>query len=345
MQKIEIINPITYPGWDELVLSTEYYSFFHSSNWARVLCESYHYLPLYFATLQNDRLLSLIPVMEIKSFFTGKRGISLPFSDYCEPIAAETEYFQNALNQIIEYGEKAKWKYLELRGGKNFHEHFSPWAYYYRHTLGLTKDSDYIFSKFRQSTKRNIKKAMKEGVEVKIENSLTSLKEFYRLNCLSRRYHGLPPQPFVFFKKIYEHVLSKGLGFVTLASHGQTNIAGAVFLHYGDKVIYKYGASNKAYQHLRGNNLVMWEAIKWYCQNGYRIISFGRTDPENRGLLQFKSGWRPREQTIEYYKYDLVRRTFTNDRTRAMQLPKRVLGIMPCWLLKIIGVLFYRHIR
>jgi len=344
MPNIQIINPITYPGWDDLIISTPNTSFFHSSNWARVLSESYHYLPLYFTTLQNGRLLSLIPVMEIKSSLTGKRGVSLPFSDYCEPIIAEREYFQKTLNEIVEYGKKAKWKYLELRGGKNFHEHFSPWVYYYGHTLDLTKDAGHIFSKFRDSTKRNIKKAMKEGVEVKIENSFASVREFYRLNCLTRRHHALPPQPFVFFKKIYEHVLSKELGFVILASHGQTNIAGAVFLHYGDKVIYKYGASNRVYQHLRGNNLVMWEAIKWYCQNGYKSISLGRTDPEDRGLLQFKSGWRPREEIIEYYKYDFAKRTFTNDRTGAMELPKRVLGILPSSILKIIGFLFYRHI-
>lgn len=344
MPKIEIINPITYPGWDDLIISTPNTSFFHSSNWARVLCESYNYHPLYFTTFKDGRLLSLIPVMEIESILTGRRGVSLPFSDYCESIGAESGDFQNALNHLIEYGEKAKWKYLELRGGKPIKERFTPWQRYYLHTLYLTEDSSHIFSNFRESTKRNIRKTIKQGVKVNIENSLASLKEFYRLNCLTRKHHGLPPQPFAFFKKIYEHVLAKGLGLVLLASNGELNIAGAIFFHYGDKALYKYGGSNRAYQHLRANNLVMWEGIKWYCRNGYKSLSLGRTDPEDRGLLQFKSGWRPREEIVEYFKYDFTKNTFTKNDKRTMQLSRGALRMMPSPILKIIGLILYRHI-
>ena len=83
---IEIINPIEYPNWDELLLTSDQSIFFQTSAWARVLCESYNYTPLYFITKDNGRLTSLIPVMEVSSFITGKRGISLPFTDYCPPI-------------------------------------------------------------------------------------------------------------------------------------------------------------------------------------------------------------------------------------------------------------------
>lgn len=344
MSDTQIINPINYPGWDDLIISSPDHSFFHSSSWARVLSESYNYHPLYFATLKDGRLLSLISVMEIESILTGRRGVSLPFSDYCESIAAASGYFQNTLDHLLEYGKKRKWKYLEIRGGKNFNEHFSPWVTYYRHTLDLSEDSGHIFSNFRESTKRNIRKAIKQEVKVNIENSLASVKDFYRLNCLTRRHHGLPPQPFIFFKNIYEHVLAKGLGLVLLASNGELNIAGAIFFHYGDKALYKYAGSNRAYQNLRANNLVMWEAIKWYCRNGYKSLSLGRTDSEDRGLLQFKSGWRPREEIVEYFKYDFTKNSFTKNATRAIQLSRRVLRMMPSPMLKIFGLILYRHI-
>jgi len=44
-----------------------------------------------------------------------------------------------------------------------------------------------------------------------------------------------------------------------LASLNGKNIAGVICFHFGDRVIYKYGASDKDYQHLRVNNLVMWK--------------------------------------------------------------------------------------
>ena len=51
------------------------------------------------------------------------------------------------------------------------------------------------------------------GLEVALEmticESFESIKDFYRLNCLTRRMHGLPPQPFSFFKKIHEHIICR----------------------------------------------------------------------------------------------------------------------------------------
>ncbi len=48
---IEVINPIAYKDWDQLLLSTEQYSFFHSSAWAKVLYDSYNYSPQYLFSL------------------------------------------------------------------------------------------------------------------------------------------------------------------------------------------------------------------------------------------------------------------------------------------------------
>ena len=59
-------------NWDELLLTSDQSIFFQTSAWAKVLCESYNYTPLYFITKDDDRLSSLIPVMEVNSFLTGK---------------------------------------------------------------------------------------------------------------------------------------------------------------------------------------------------------------------------------------------------------------------------------
>ena len=339
----KIINPLDYPGWDELLLKTPDSSFFHSSQWARVLHESYNYKPLYFSSINDNAFRTLIPLMEVRSILTGKRGVSLPFTDYCEPIMTDNESFQASLNMIIEYGRKAGWKSIEMRTGNSFPRETSPFSCYCGHTLNLTKGEEQIYSNFRDSTRRNIRKAINEGVEVTINNSWESIKEFYRLNCLTRREHGLPPQPYYFFKKIYEHVISKDLGFVALASHGKKTIAGAVFFHLGEKALYKYGASDKYYQHLRANNLVMWETIKWYSQNGYKSLCFGRTEPENKGLIQFKNGWGAKESRIFYYKYDMGKGAFVKDSSGATGFYNKLFSHMPLPLLKLSGTLLYKH--
>jgi len=201
-----------------------------------------------------------------------------------------------------------------------------------------------LFSTFRGSTIRNIKKATKEGVKINIDQSFEATKEFYRLNCITRRDHGLPPQPKWFFKNLHDHVISKNLGFVVLASHNGSNIAGAVYFHFGNKAIYKYGASDKGFQHLRANNLVMWEAIKWYSGNGYETLSFGRTEPENDGLRQFKAGWGAREEIIKYFKYDLRRNAFVRADYQLSKVQKQLFRIVPITVSQIVGSVFYKHV-
>ena len=58
-------------------------------------------------------------------------------------------------------------------------------------------------------------------------------------------------------------MLLKHRGFVVLALKKHIPVAGAVFFHFKDEVILKYGASDRKFLYLRPNNLVMWEAFKY----------------------------------------------------------------------------------
>jgi hypothetical protein len=343
MSDIQIINPITHPGWNNLILSHPDYSFFHSSAWAKVLNEAYGYKLLYFTVLKNGSLSALIPIMEVNSFLTGRRGVSLPFTDYCEPIINDGVKFQDLMNLITEYGEKAGWKYIEFRGGKDLLPFSSPSCTYIGHTLDLTRGEEYLYSNFRDSTGRNIRKASGEGVKTTLYSSLESIREFYRLNCMTRREHGLPPQSYLFFEKLHNHIISKSLGHVILASYKNWNIAGAIFFHFGKQAFYKYGASDKSFQHLRPNNLIMWEAIKWYSQNGYKSLCYGRTEPENQGLIQFKSGWGTTEQRINYYRYDMKRGSFVSGFPKVTGFHNKIFRNLPLPILNLVGALLYKH--
>jgi lipid II:glycine glycyltransferase (peptidoglycan interpeptide bridge formation enzyme) len=337
-----IINPITYPGYDQLVRDAQG-SIFLTSNWAAVLAESYRYTPRYFAEIRNSRLELLLPFMEVNSILTGKRGVSLPFTDFCDPVLPENGRYEDLMAFVTKYGKKSGWKFLEMRSGKMFPSELPPSSFYYTHTLDLSQPEEEIFQGLRDSTGRNIKKAAKEGVHVTLDTSPDSLKEFYRLNCSTRKDHGLPPQPFFFFKKIHEHILSKGLGHIILASYKERRIAGAIFFHFGDLAVYKYGASDRDDQHLRANNLVMWEAIRWYRKNGYHRLSFGRTEPQNDGLLQFKRGWGAKEETMHYYHYNCKEDKLIRKDDRITDIHNKIFRFLPIPILRLTGNLVYRH--
>jgi len=338
-----IINPLEYPAWDEILLTHSEYSIFHSAGWARVLCESYNYNPVYFCSIVNSSIAYLIPLIEIHSSITGRRAVSLPYSDFCEPIFSDMPRSGEIMNRVIEYGKAARWRYIEWRGGKAYFANRTPSQTFMAHSLELGRNENEVLSSFRDSTRRNIKKAEQSGVSVYLKNTLDSLKRFYTLHCITRKMHGLPPQPFSFFEQIFKHIISQGKGFVAMATYEGRDIAGAVWLHFGKRAVYKFAASDRKYQHLRANNLIIWQAIRWYVANGFEYISFGRTNPGNTGLLQFKRGWGTKEQTLNYYKYSLKSAEFVRDRSMVPGSLKWINSVAPMAALKLAGRWLYGH--
>lgn len=340
---LEIIDPVDYPGWDELLLKGGDHSFFHTSAWARVLVESYGYKPIYFASFKDDRLSFLMPFMEVASPLTGKRGVSLPFTDQCAPFVMEREFLQGAINRAIDYGEKSGWRYIEWRDASYFDELTPPSKTFYTHDLSLEMTEAALFSSFRDNNRRNINRAVKDGVAVRIEQSLDAVKTFFRLNCITRKRHGLPPQPYSFFKNIFTHVISKGNGIVVCARHDGKTIAASVFFHFGTSALYKYGASDLAYQNLRPNNLIMWEAIKWYRNLAFSTLSLGRSELDNLGLLQYKRTWGAKESVLKYHRFDYRKKQFVHNLPGVSDVYKKIFSRTPVAILRIAGRLLNKH--
>jgi len=131
---------------------------------------------------------------------------------------------------------------------------------------------------------------------------------------------------------------------VFVARHQGTPIAAAIFFHLGAKAIYKYGASAEAQQHLRGNNLVIWEAIKWYVRHGYTRLDFGRTSLSNQGLRRFKLAWGTQERRIDYVRFDFEQETFVTGADQARGWHNRIFKMLPENLSRLIGAALYRHV-
>ncbi len=101
-----IVNPIEFPRWNESLRSLPGDSFFHTSSWAEVLRKSYHYTPVYFTIREQAAMKALLPIMEVNSFLTGKRGVSLPFTDYCEPAVSDAAQFREMFAAAVAFGER-----------------------------------------------------------------------------------------------------------------------------------------------------------------------------------------------------------------------------------------------
>jgi len=344
LDQVQRLNPLDYPGWDDLLATHPDSTFFQSTAWAKVLQKNYGFSPSYFVVLREDRLLALFPVMEVNSPLTGRRGVALPFTDSCVPLDHDSLIQKVAIPDVMGFGRERGWKYLECRGGKNFFGNVPAFQTFFTHELKLFRDEQYLFARFESSTRRAIRKVEKLGVSIQLSQTLESVREYYSLHCKTRKRHGLPPQSFGFFRNVHEQVLSAKRGMVVLARRGHDLIAGAIFFHFGDQAIYKFGASNEAFQDLRGNNLVMWSAIKWYAGKGLKTLNFGRTSVTNEGLRRFKCGWGAEERTSEYVRYDFRHNRYVIGKDGASGWHNHVFRLLPLFASRLLGSLLYRHV-
>ena len=92
---ISIVNPFEIVNWDQLIRDFSNYTLFHSISWLKSISESYGYTPLALIVKQDEKIDLILPLFEVKSIITGKRGVSLPFTDFCDPLTNNDYLLEN----------------------------------------------------------------------------------------------------------------------------------------------------------------------------------------------------------------------------------------------------------
>jgi Acetyltransferase (GNAT) domain len=342
--QMRVVDPLTEPAWDHVVALHRDTNCFHTSAWARVLHQTYKHEPFYLQFFHRRRLAALIPLMEIRSPFTGRRGVCLPFSDFCEPLFFEPDVAGLVRDQLLSFAQQRRWHHLEIRGGKSFQLAPAAATRFYGHTLDLSSDSTEIFSHFASSVRRAIRKAERSEVKAVAVRSRQAVSDFYELHVQTRRRHGLPPQPASFFFNIYDQVIKHGHGFTVLARRGSQTLAAAIFFHFGKNGVYKYAASDKRFQEFRASNLAMWRGIQLLVLCGTEKLHFGRTDCENDGLRRFKLSWGTEEETIDYFRIDPSSPACLVLAPSDSGLHKKIFAKLPLVVNRLAGELIYPHL-
>ena len=339
-----VLDPLRGLEWDRLVHEHGGGSVFHSSGWARVLSQTYGHQPLYLYFSRNAAPMALVPLMGVQSFVTGRRGVCLPFSDFCDPLYFEGCAPGDIVAGLSEIALERKWKHFEVRARSSAAFTGPASTEYWGHHLNLQRECADLWRGFSSSVRRALRKAEKSHLQLEVTQTWASVTEFYRLHTQTRRQNRLPPQPLSFFQAIFNEIVRRDLGFVVQASLSGRPIASAIFFKFGRMAIYKYGASERTSRDLRANNSVMWEAIRFLSANGCEELHFGRTSLTQTGLRRFKLGWGAAEEKIRYYKWQTATRDWENNSGRAAGWHEAVFARMPLALNRIAGALIYPHL-
>src|SRR5437879_3687491 len=163
------INPLEDPRWAEFVQGHLRASVFHTPGWLEALRRTYGYEPVaYTTTPPGAELTNGLVLCRVYSRITGRRMVSLPFSDHCEPLVERPEDLDTLLHALKLDCAKEGWKYVEIRPrtARAFHPvGMAPSQAFYFHTADLRPELEVIFRRFhKDSTRRKIRRAEREGL-------------------------------------------------------------------------------------------------------------------------------------------------------------------------------------
>ncbi len=340
------LDPLTDARWPAFLSRHPQSSIFHTRAWLEALRQTYGYKPLAFTTSSGELLSNGLVLCEVKSCITGRRLVSLPFSDHCQPLANGSE-LRAILEHLQGYRYKRRFHHIELRpltliDGMDQYADFALSAKFSFQTIDLRSDVDGIYRNFHDSCiRRKIRRAERENLQYSAGRSVDLLEKFRRLLLLTRRRHKLPPQPISWFRNLAQ-CLGDSITF-HLVSKADTPVASIVTLIYRNSIVYKYGCSDPQFNNLGGTPFLFWKVIQQAKAEGIEEFDLGRSDYDDPGLIAFKEHLGAASSELCYYRNPATRLRPQSE-TGPPPLFRRVLSRLPDPLFAGAGELFYRHI-
>jgi CelD/BcsL family acetyltransferase involved in cellulose biosynthesis len=347
------IQPLNDRRWAKFVTTNAQASLFHSPEWLDALRQTYGYEPIAFTTAPpGDDLTNGIVFCRVDSWLTGRRLVSLPFSDYCQPLVQGQEDLEILIAAVERELQAGGWRYIEMRPleptdatSRSCHAA----AIYRHHHLDLRPDLETLFRNFHKSSiQRKIRRAEREDLAYREGSSESLLGSFYELLVHTRQRHSVPPQPKKWFRTLMD-AFGEALK-IRIALKDRKPVAAMLTIRYKDTLVYKYGGSDARFSNLGGMQLLYWKSIQEAKNADLQVFDLGRSDAHQSGLITFKRRWGATESTLTYCRCTASnRRPHIFDPGGAssswkMRMAKRAFAHVPADFLSIVGTLLYKHV-
>jgi hypothetical protein len=313
---------------------------FHTPHWANNLAQCYGYKPFALVLEKDGKITAGLSVMEVNNILSGRRWVSLPYTDHCAPLFENDLALNQLTDALVSLSQQPSTPGIELR-----------WGYPQRPEIKLINDfvlhggrlinPDELFPKFDRPTRRRIKASIHSEVIIEEAISLEYLQRFYNLLTITRRKHGVPIQPWNYFRLLYQNLLQKGFGSIILISMNREDLAGQILLHYKNTMTLKYaGATSTSPDSVYPYYLLYWKVMQWGYEHGLNTIDFGRSDVENLGLRDFKNKWMVTESPLPY---SYLGKFSQNKDSKLLNLLATIIHHSPLWVSRFFGEFLYKY--
>ena len=349
---VSTIDPLTDLRWREFVERQAASCIFHHPAWLAALWRTYGYRPLVLTTCKaGEPLQDGLVFCQVKSWITGKRLVSLPFSDFCNVLTESNDGRVRLLASLCN-SLGSEFEYAEIRlTGEDRTPPGDAWtigSQFLHHALPLEASQELLFHSLHKSCiQRKVRRAERERLQYISGRSEPLLHQFYSLLLRTRRRHRIPPQPFTWFRNLADCMQDRLL--VHLALKAGQPTAGILTLSHRQTILYKYGCSDERFNQLGGMPFLFWQVIQTAKADGKHKLDLGRSETSNAGLVAFKEHLGAKRSSLTNWTCKRASAQELRPQ-RIVRMGRRLMPRLPAAILRLpesflaaSGGLFYRH--
>jgi peptidoglycan pentaglycine glycine transferase (the first glycine) len=274
----EISHKLIDSEWDSFVKSVPRGDHLQSSPWAAFKA-SYGWSPIRIIIKKDGLAVAGVQFLVRRVFGVLKIAQVLqgPVLSSQEP-----ELFETTIQELVRLIRVIKINYLvvvpacdcsaaEVLGEKGFRP--SGFLGGPRATLiiDLLQDSNALLHKMRRTTRNNIRIGRDQGIRVR-EGGEGDLAVFYRLLEATTKRHKGDPESKKYYLDLWKHLEPSNHVRLFLAEYQGEILSGVLLVPFGNTVTVKGLAWSGGRRWLRPNELLMWKAIGWSKENGFRYF-------------------------------------------------------------------------
>jgi len=320
--------------WDAYVYEHKDGTFFHLSQWRNVITEAFNHASYFLQAKEDEKIVGILPLVEVKSTLFGHALISTPFCVYGGAIANTDNVRQLLEQKACQQAESLAVDYLELRY-KNAQE--SDMILKQVHsTFGcaLPENEEAILAQVKKKQRAVIRHALKNELTVEFGKDL---ENFYRLLSTSYRNLGTPIFNKKYFELLLKHFGEQAEIAVIKDKAGKPSNAVMNF-YFNDQVLPYYGGGNSEARALKSADFMYYQVMCHAREKGFTWFDFGRSKNDS-GPYKYKKTWGMEPQPLHYY-YHLVKSKELPNLSPNNPKYKVFIGLwqkLPLWVSQILG--------
>jgi FemAB-related protein (PEP-CTERM system-associated) len=327
--------------WEQFVLACPQATFFHRIGWREIYEDVFRHRTHYLLAERGERIVGVLPLVQMKSLLFGHALVSLPFAVYGGVAATDPEATQALHRHAVELGRELGVAHLELRNVVSAQAEWPRQELYVTFRKALLPEVEANMLAIPRKQRAMVRKGIQRELRSEIDSGTG---RFFDLYADNQHRHGTPPQSKRYFEALHR-VFGADCEVLTVLSAQGKAVSGVLSFYFRDEVLPYYAGDLTDARDLAANDFKYWELMRRACERGLRVYDFGRSKRET-GSFDFKKNW-GFEPTPLAYEYQLFKGNSVPQNNpsnpkyqRAIELWRR----MPRGVVNVIGPVLARHL-